>query len=84
MSADDGVWVKVWPDSVGTPEATITAITGAGVTHTYGDFVAFEFLTSGSLTCTEGLLDEALIVGGGGGGGGGYYAGGAVLADTQI
>ena len=46
------------------------------ITHTYGDFVAFEFLTSGSLTCTEGLIPEALLVGGGGGGGGSFYAGG--------
>jgi hypothetical protein len=69
MSNDGGVWAKVWPDSVGTPEATITAITGSGVTHTYGDFVAFEFLTSGTLTSTEGLVPEVLAVGGGGGGG---------------
>ena len=72
----DGDVVFVLGDAVGTPEAEITAITGSGITHTYGDFVAFEFLTSGTMTCTEGLVPEALIVGGGGGGGGGYYAGG--------
>ena len=69
MAIDGGVWAKVWPEYVGTQEANITAITGSGITHTYGDFVAFEFLTNGSLTCTEGLIPEALLVGGGGGGG---------------
>ena len=70
MSADDGVWVKVWPDSIGVPEAEITAITGSGITHTYGDFVAFEFHTTGSFSCTEGLIPQTLVVGAGGGGGG--------------
>ena len=78
MADDGGVWAKVWPDSVGVPEATITAITGSGITHTYGDFVAFEFLTSGSLTCTEGTVPEALIVAGGGGGGRGQGNGGSI------
>ena len=82
MAIDGGVWAKVWPDSVGTPEATITAITGSGIMHTYDDFVAFEFLTSGSLTCTEGTVPEALLVGGGGAGSvnlsGGGGAGGYV------
>ena len=71
----DGDVVFVLGDAVGTPEAEITAITGSGITHTYGDFVAFEFLTSGSLTCTEGLIPEALIVAGGGGGGTGVNSG---------
>ena len=53
----------------GTPEATISAITGSGITHTYGSYIAYEFLTSGTITCTEGTFPEALIVGGGGGGG---------------
>jgi len=70
MAIDGGVWAKVWPDSVGTPEATITAITGSGITHTYGDFVAFEFQTNGSFSCTEGLIPQMLVVGAGGGGGG--------------
>jgi len=66
---NDGDVVFVLGDAaVGT--ADITAITGSGVTHTYGDFVAFEFLTSGTMTCTQGLLNEVLLVGGGGGSGG--------------
>ena len=66
---NDGDVVFVLGDAaVGT--ADITAITGSGITHTYDDFVAFEFLTSGSMTCTEGLLNEVLLVGGGGGSGG--------------
>ena len=60
----------------GTPEATITAITGSGITHTYGSYIAYEFLTSGTITSTEGTVPEALIIGAGGGGGGQYYAGG--------
>ena len=89
MSADDGVWVKVWPEYVGTPEAKITAITGSGITHTYGDFVAFEFLTSGSLTCTEGLVPEVLVIGGGGGGptstvAGGYGGSGIVIIRVVV
>ena len=66
---NDGDVVFVLGDEVGTPEAEISAITGSGVTHTYGDFIAYEFLTSGSLTCTEGTFPEALIIGGGGSGG---------------
>ena len=68
----------------GTPEAKITAITGSGITHTYGSYIAYEFLTSGTITCTEGTVPEALIVGGGGGGssggGGGGGAGGYLYA----
>ena len=60
----------------GTPEATISAITGSGTTHTYGSYIAYEFKTSGTITCTEGTVSDALIVGGGGGGGGSFYAGG--------
>ena len=66
---------------VGTPDATITAITGSGITHTYGSYIAYEFRTSGTITCTEGIVLEALLIGGGGaasvnlsggGGAGGY------------
>jgi len=67
--------------------AEITAITGSGITHTYDDFVAFEFLTSGSLTCTEGIVPEALIVGGGGSGGksiGGGGGSGGYISATSV
>jgi len=73
----DGDVVFVLGDGAAVGTADITAITGSGITHTYGDFVAFEFLTSGSLTCTEGLIPEALLVGGGGGGANYVGAGGA-------
>lgn len=53
----------------GTPEATISAITGSGITHTYGSYIAYEFLTSGTITSTEGTVPEALIIGGGASGG---------------
>ena len=69
-------WVPIVGGGSEPGAATITAITGSGITHTYGDFVAFEFLTSGSLTCTEGLVPEALIVGGGGGSAGSNNSGG--------
>ena len=54
--------------------AKLSAITGSGITHTYGDFVAFEFQTNGSFTCTEGLIPQTLVVGAGGGGGGSLSA----------
>ena len=65
---NDGDVVFVLGDeAVGAAE--ITAITGSGVTHTYDDCVAFEFLTSGTVTSTGGIIPEALIIGGGASGG---------------
>lgn len=85
----DGDVVFVLGDSA-VGAADITAITGSGVTHTYGDFVAFEFMTSGSLTCTEGTVEYLIVAGGGGsapsnqqsGGSGG--AGGLLSGVTPI
>ena len=77
--SDGGVWTKIWPDSVpdsvGTPEAKITAITGSGITHTYDDFVAFEFLTDGTMTVTESGYADILVISGGGGGNAGAWDG---------
>ena len=65
---NDGDVVFVLGDeTVGAAE--ITAITGSGVTHTYDDCVAFEFLTSGTMTSTGGIIEEALVIGGGASGG---------------
>ena len=65
---NDGDVVFVLGDeAVGAAE--ITAITGSGVTHTYDDCVAFEFLTSGTVTSTGGIIPEALVIGGGASGG---------------
>jgi hypothetical protein len=64
---DGDVVFVLGDESVSTAE--ITAITGSGVTHTYDDCVAFEFLTSGTVTSTGGLIPEALIIGGGASGG---------------
>ena len=67
---DAGVWKSVSGGETPTaPQATITAITGSGTTHTYGSYIAYEFKTSGTITFTEGTFPEALIIGGGGGGG---------------
>ena len=66
VSDGGGKWVEIGASSGEPGAAEITAITGSGITHTYGDFVAFEFLTSGSLTCTEGFVPEVLVIGGGG------------------
>ena len=61
---NDGDVVFVLGDeTVGT--ADITAITGSGVTHTYDGCIAFEFLTSGTMTSTGGIIEEALVIGGG-------------------
>ena len=68
----------------GTPEATITAITGSGTTHTYGSYIAYEFKTSGTITSTEGTVPEALLVGGGGSGGSVYSGGGGAGGLLQL
>ena len=68
----------------GTPEATVTAITGSGTTHTYGSYIAYEFKTSGTITTTEGTVPEALLVGGGGSGGCGYGGGGGSGGFLQL
>ena len=66
----DGDVVFVLGDEVGTPEAEITAITGSGVTHTYGDFCCVRVSDKWYLlTCTEGTVFlRHLLIGGGGSG----------------